>query len=548
VSAATPDQSSGRREVAASGRREVAASGRRLALPGPGGAVIVVTTLAAFGLRLAPLAGPGLLGVTGYDDGAYFGSALRLLQGSAPYRDFVLVQPPGITLLLVPAALLAKAAGAAWGMAAARLLTAAASAAGVALAGLLARHRGAATVAAACTVIAVYPGSLAAARSVFVEPWLTLLCLAGAVAVFDGDRLTASRRRLAAAGLLLGCAGAVEAWAVFPFGVLLVLAAALPSAAGGPRGRRLTALGAGAVAGFGVPVLPFAAAAPRGIYQSLVLSQLGRVTAATPLPARLRVMTAAGLLPGVSDAAVIAIAVALAAAITGAVAAGAVLTRSPPPALEVFVLATAALTVAAFVWYPQFFSHFAAFLAPFLALAVALPAARLAAARTARHRPRAGQPGWSWAAMPVAGLAIWLGAASQPGTAIAPQPRLPGAFIAAGRRLIPAGACVATDEVSILIAADRFSSAVPGCSPMVDGLGTDYVLAHGRAGDTGAGRFPAVAAAWRAEFAQAGFAWLTGPYNAHRIAWNQALRAWFQARFRPLLRDRRHDVLYVRRS
>ncbi len=118
MSAATPDQSSG--------QLPVTASRRRLALPGPAGAVIVVTTLAALGLRLAPLAGPGLFGVTEYDDGAYFGSALRLLQGIVPYRDFVLVQPPGITLLLVPAALLAKAAGAAGGMAAARLLTAAA--------------------------------------------------------------------------------------------------------------------------------------------------------------------------------------------------------------------------------------------------------------------------------------------------------------------------------------------------------------------------------------------------------------------------------------
>src|SRR5207244_9927681 len=43
-----------------------------------------------------------------------------------------------------------------------------------------------------------------------------LFCLAGAVAVFDGDRITASTKRLAWGGVLFGFAGAVEAWAIVP--------------------------------------------------------------------------------------------------------------------------------------------------------------------------------------------------------------------------------------------------------------------------------------------------------------------------------------------
>src|SRR5439155_15216725 len=87
--------------------------------------------------------------------GPYFGSAVRLVDGSLPYRDFILVQPPGITLLMVPAALAGKVAGTAWGMAAGRVLATLASAAGITLAGLLVRHRGALAALVACGVLAV---------------------------------------------------------------------------------------------------------------------------------------------------------------------------------------------------------------------------------------------------------------------------------------------------------------------------------------------------------------------------------------------------------
>ena len=52
------------------------------------------------------------------------------------------MQPPGITLLMVPAALLAKVTGTAWGLAIGRILTMLAGTASIALTGLLVRHRG----------------------------------------------------------------------------------------------------------------------------------------------------------------------------------------------------------------------------------------------------------------------------------------------------------------------------------------------------------------------------------------------------------------------
>src|SRR5262245_62920239 len=101
------------------------------------GAVVV-----ALALRAYQLSRPGyLLGVTEYDDGPYFGSAVRLLQGSVPYHDFVIVQPPGITLLMTPAALLAKLTGTAVGLATGQIPTSPAGPHPAVLGGRPGRHR-----------------------------------------------------------------------------------------------------------------------------------------------------------------------------------------------------------------------------------------------------------------------------------------------------------------------------------------------------------------------------------------------------------------------
>ncbi len=67
-----------------------------------------------------------------------------------------------------------------------------------------------------CGILAVYPDGVAAAATVLQEPWLVLCCLAGAVAVFDGDQLTSSGKRLAWGGVAFGFAGAIKVWAVIP--------------------------------------------------------------------------------------------------------------------------------------------------------------------------------------------------------------------------------------------------------------------------------------------------------------------------------------------
>ena len=374
----------------------------RWARPEPVTAAIVILTALAVALRLYQLSRPDyLIGVTEYDDGTDFGSAILLIHGDLPYRDFIMVQPPGITLLMAPVALVTKGLGTAWGMGVGRILTALAGAAAVTMGGLLVRHRGLLAVIVTCGILAVYPPAVQAAHTVLLEPWVVLFCLAGLLAVFDGDRL-ASTRRLVWGGVAFGFAGAIKVWAILPVAVILVLVLA------GRQPRRAAAYAAGVVAGFAVPVLPFAALAPGTFYRSVVVAQLVRVDSVRiPLGYRLHQMTGLTDVTGLTSTLVLSlISLLIVALVVGCCVAASRLTGERPPLLEQFALAACALTVVAFLWPADFYYHYAGFLAPFLALAIALPVARYVdALRAAR--------GGLAATGPTAGAAA-TGAASRP--------------------------------------------------------------------------------------------------------------------------------------
>jgi hypothetical protein len=351
-----------------------------------------------------------------------------------------------------------------------------------------------------------------------------LFCLAGAVAVFDGDRIAASTSRLAWGGAAFGFAGAVKAWAIVP--VLVIAVLCLPGL------RRAAVFAAGAAAGFVVPVLPFVLAAPRPFYNDVFVAQLARIGASTPVWHRLESML--GFPPGIRPwphGTVLAACAALVAFVIITQAVAWRITRRPPPPLDWFATLTAALVVAMFLWPPYFAGHYSAFLAPFLALALALPVSRLAgsgAAATAHRAEPARNPWPARAGLAALSLAIVAGAALQ----APPHPRL--ARPTAADRVVPRGACVATDQAAFLLLANRFSSDVPGCTQMVDGLGTDLALSGGHRPGRGAGRVPAVAAAWRQAFSHAGFVLLSRE-NTLRIAWTPGLLAYFHGNFRPVL-------------
>ena len=458
-----------------------------------------------------------------------------------------MVQPPGITLLMAPVALVTKGIGTAWGMGVGRILTALAGAAAVAMGGLLVRHRGLLAVILTCGILAVYPAAVQAAHTVLLEPWLVLFCLAGMLAVFDGDRL-ASTRRLVWGGVLFGFAGAIKVWAIVPVLVILVLILAAR------QPRRAAACAAGVVAGFAVPVLPFAALAPGTFYRSVVVAQLVRVdTVRIPLGYRLHEMTGLTDVTGLTSTVVLSlISLLILALVAGSSVAASRLTGQRPPLLEQFALAAGALTIIAFLWPADFYYHYAGFLAPFLALAVALPVARFVDALRASGAgdTRAGdgaapqRPAARLVvryATPVALVAVAVMAVAQFGFESSLQPPLapttPGLtsdVVSAASDAVPPGACVLTDQASYTIAANRFVSSRPGCVPMVDGVGSDYSLSRGLSAATGAGRVPAVRALWLSALRGAQYVWLS-PLSYKRIPWAaRDISVYFDQHFVPV--------------
>ena len=528
------------------------AAARASALRQPATLIIIGMTLLALAVRLYYFTRPGyLLGVTEYDDGSYFGSAVRLVHGVLPYRDFVFVQPPGITLLMTPVALISELTGTGVGMVLGRLLTVLAGTAGIAMTGLLVRHRGVLAVLLASGIMAIHPESIAAAHTILVEPWLVLFCLAGALAFFRRDRVSRSGGRLVVAGLAFGFAGVIEAWAIVPVVVLLAILA--------PQPRRALAFAVAVAAGFGIPTVPFAALAPTSFYQSIIVAQVGSRPSAERVFGLFRIRLMVGLSDIISPANALVIGTTL--AVIGLVLAGAVVAcraeRRLPAPLEWFAAATAGIMALLFLWPPQFHYHFVAFLVPFMAISIALAASglmgvlreRAGEARAAaawggsgkRHgiaRPqlsrllggRDPQEALRWGASVLVMIGIVAGSVIQVSYERHLASSITPTEIANVQRAIPAGACVLADEVSYSVVANRFWSDRPGCPAIDDGTGVNYALSNGLNTATGAGQVPAVAHLWRSALAHSQYVWLSF-HQVKRIPWTPAITAYFHRHY-----------------
>ena len=523
----------------------------------PTGLVILAATGVALGLRLFILSRPLFLtGVTEYDDGVYLGGAIRLISGAMPYHDYAFVQPPGILLLMTPVAVIAKVSTATHAMAAARLLTVLASAACVPLVGHLVRYRGVFVTLVSCGILAVYPDDITTAHTLILEPWMNLLLLIGVCAAFRRGRLT-SPRRLFWAGVAIGFAGAVKYWALLPaLALLAVCLVTLPSA--GPAGRRRTwTYGLGVVAGFAVPVLPFAAAGPGLYLRSTLLDQASR--AGSAVPASLRLAHITGLIDilnvkgqinlhsgthslfATRGAAATPTASAGWAPFIVAGVAAAVLAlgylwrprRSSP--LEWFALASCLSAVAALLAYSAFFYHYADFVAPWLAISFGCAAGALC--RAFSDRPGVRRSLIAVVTALVLGLAVFQARelSGLQATSIYPD-----------KAVIPAGACVVTDEVSLTLAANRFSTRA-GCPDVLDSLAATLVEDNGISVQGGAKASARAVSAWTWIFGHAEYVWLSGE-SSRRIPWTHGLERWFASHFKRLTVHRGLGRVYERRT
>lgn len=231
--------------------------------------VLLAVFLVAVLVRLAPLLWESALsGDSGeYDDGVYFAAAQHLVAGQVPYRDFVLLHPPGIALALAPFAALGHFIGDANAYAAAKLLVIMVGAVNATLVAWIAGRQGTIAGAAGGLLYAVWWTVASSEITTFLEPFLNLLLL---LAVGLLTRQGPAPRRTVIAGILMGACVGFKIW---PVPVLLMLVGWLFWTSGSRAAWRfIGGCGLSLAAIFG----PFLIFAPHQMWNELVIDQLVR--------------------------------------------------------------------------------------------------------------------------------------------------------------------------------------------------------------------------------------------------------------------------------
>ena len=412
----------------------------------------------AFVVRLSPVLHGGGLGSFGrYDDGVYYAAADSLTFGRVPYRQFVLLHPPGIMLVLAPFALLGRLTSDATGMTVARLAFMAIGALNTVLVARLARRWGLAAAVIAATLYAVWQPAVYSEESTLLEPLGSTALLLALLLLLRTDR-EASRRDQLVAGAVLGAAVTLKIWYVAPWLTICAwqLLERRPRAA-----ARLLAAGAAAAAVF---VLPFAIPAGTRMYDMAVRDQLLRPVGSAPRLGRLSsIFGIRGFVVGHST-------IGLLTALVMIVVAVAALACMTDRAARLLV-AVLACNLLVLVASPSYFGHYAHLVAAPAALVLGVGLARLA-----MHAH------WPHAVRLVTGLALVVCAYSAARVATTPQGHpVSGTLLAAAA---PPG-CVAADSDELLIEMNRLSADLgAGCRVLVDVSGITYDSLH-RVGPNG---------------------------------------------------------------
>ena len=465
-----------------------------------------------------------LLGLDEYDDGVYFGSAVRLAQGHLPYRSFVFPHPPGITLLMFPLGLAGRIASTRVAFGMVRILSTLVAAGAVFLVGRLLRHRGVAAVLAGGLSLAVYPLAASATKSVLLEPYVVLvLLIALTVLLRDGE--IADGRRLVWAGALFGFAAAVKLWAALPI-LALVVCCAIVLRTDWARWRRLAL---GTFAGFVVPCAPFFFAAPREFVRQVVGLQLQRGASSGGLPVRQRIvlLTGSRVLPEMRGAAGWSMWL-LVLALVAIVAA--LVVRPKPQALDWFAVPAALISVAVVLRLSDYFTHYGYFVAAFLALAGGAATGRLLDAGNALIARSSAAPRALIGAAVTIILLAGLNGALRGRDILDRWPDLvtTGDVGPAVARLVPAGACAITDDPSLLLTANRFVGG-GNCPAMTDPFYAWLDAAPDQPPAAGGQPPPELVTEWRGWLERADYVVLSS--NPFRVPWTDELSTWFNASF-----------------
>ena len=415
-----------------------------------------VVFVVAFWMRLlVPLTSRGLVANYSYDASVYYSAGAAMIHGRVPYRDFILLHPPGVVLAVAPSAWIGRLTDDRTGFALAGLTFIILGAASAALVVVIARRLGAGWRAAAAGGLfyALWLPSIRAEYVSRLEPLGNLLMLCGLLAYvgIDGPH---PRRTAVLCGVALGAATSVKIWYAAPLAVVLGFLVARRR----PRDAARALLG-----GIAAAVLicgPFFALASSDMWRMVVAEQVGReptnplrgLILLDPLPPELS-WPAAGRIVAVLVTAIGALLVAA--------------WRAPIIRLPAALLLTSGAVIMA---APSWFLSYLDFLAPAAALCVATGAAAIAAAsRTPGRRVHR--------AVAVAGALVVLLALAAPTERLwygrsRPSTALPAPELASAVSDMP---CVVSDSPMALIGLNALHRSLDnGCPNWIDVTGRTY--------------------------------------------------------------------------
>ncbi|MEY4136489.1 MAG: hypothetical protein RL205_617 [Actinomycetota bacterium] len=328
--------------------------------------------LVAFGVRLLSVISTGdLRGLLGYDEGVYFSASSGFISGLMPYRDFVLVHPPGVLVALAPFAFIAHFTTDADGWAIARI--------GVMLLGSLtavvvyftARRVSRVAGITAGLLYAVWWPAVHVERTTMLEAFV-LVGIAGALwALRDSD---VRWPRLVLAGALLGCATSTKLWGAVPL-IVVVLWLLLAR-----RWRSALVVTASWIGMTTAIILPFFLLAPSRMFELVMLGQIGRGRGGAPETQRIVEMLNLGTDSVIAHGRLVTL-LAMIGTVVMAVLVITCWAKVPRARLWAALLV---VQVGVLLYVPVYFAGYSSFIGPALALVVGAVVSSLWTQRGAR--------------------------------------------------------------------------------------------------------------------------------------------------------------------
>jgi hypothetical protein len=470
----------------------------------------------------------GLFGLDEYDDGVYFGSALRLVQGHLPYRSFVYPHPPGMTLLMTPFAIVARLASSRTAFAMVRVFTALVVLLSVWLIGRILRHRGPLAVLAGTLSFGVFPIAVTANKSCMLEPYMIVMILAATAVLFESGRLT-SGRRLWWGSALLGFAAVIK---ILTAPLLLVLMACVVLTRREDRTRWRTALG-GYLAGSIVPCLPFFLATPSGFVRQVIVRQLERgvSSGSTSLGNRFVFTGGFRIYPTLAGAAGWATAIVL---LVGACIGISMLLPRAVDTADLFTTGVLMVALLSVLVPKDYFTHYSYYTAAVLAVCGGAAVGRITRVSIDAVRRFPALMQTIAAAVGVAVLVAGAAGTLRGWHVLEAHPVLqttgdPGPDIAAA---VPKGACTISDVPGLLIISDRFFAS-PSCPSVLDPYFTWVDTDPHHPPPSDAASVPDLAARWQEWMTAAKYVVISD--DRFRIPWSPDLSVWFDSHYVPVI-------------